>query len=127
MHSLGQKKEKNDMKKMLDFFKYFFCTSNRFVASTIILILIVWEIFSCGFVDFLSFAFEIFIAVIGAFILTVIDGIIYIILKSVWYADTEDEPFRIDDIFKKEFLIGMLFANICAILYLVYKGTIVWQ
>ena len=127
MHLLERKKVINNMKKILEFFKYFFCTENRFIASTIILILIGWGIFSCGFVDFLSFAFEIFIAVIGAFILTVIDGIIYIIGKSVWYADTDDEPFRIDDIFKEEFLMGMLFANICAILYLVYKGTIVWQ
>ena len=114
------------MKKILVFFKYFFCTSNRFIASTIILILIGWGIFSCGFVNFLSFAIEIFVALIGALLLTFIDTAIYVGWKFIWYKDTDNEPYTNNDIATKEFTLGMFFANTCAILYLVYKGTVVW-
>ena len=114
------------MKKILDFFKYFFCTSNRFVFSTIVLILIVLQIYSHGFANFLSFAFEIFIAFMGALILTVINAIVYIIWKFIWYKDTDNEPFEGDDIVDKSMMVGMLLANLCAFLYLLYKGTIFW-
>lgn len=115
------------MKKILDFFKYFFCTSNRFIVSIIVLILIGVKIFNGGFANLLSFVFEIFLALIGATFLTIINTAIYVGWKFIWYKDTDDEPFEGDDITNKDFLFGMYFANICAFLYLVYKGTITWQ
>ena len=115
------------MKKFLSLFKPFFCTSNRIIVSTIVLILVGIKIFNSGFANFLSFAFEIFVALIGALLLTFIDTAIYVGWKFIWYKDTDNEPYENDDIATKEFELGMFFANTCAILYLVYKGTVVWQ
>ena len=115
------------MKKILDFFKYFFCTSNRFIVSTIVLILIGIKIFSSGFAGFLSFAFEIIVAFVGAMILTVIEIIPYTILQVVWYQDTPKERTGNEEPFSTNFLWGLYFANLCALLYLFYKGTISWQ
>lgn len=114
------------MKKFLGFFKPLFCTSNRFIVSTIVLILIGAKIFNGGFANFLSFTIEIFVALIGATILTLINTAIYVAWKFIWYKDTDSEPFEGDDIANKDFVLGLYFANICAILYLVYKGTIFW-
>ena len=115
------------MKKFLDLFKPFFCTSNRFIVSIIILILIGLKIFNDGFSVFLSFAFEIFLALIGATLLTIIDLAIYLAWKLIWYKDTDNELYEGDDIVNNDFFMGLYFANICAFLYLIYKGSIFWR
>ena len=115
------------MKKFLSLFKPFFCTSNRIVVSTIVLILVGIKIFNSGFVNFLSFAIEILVALVGATLLTLVDTGIYVAWRFIWYKDTDEEPYPTDDILNNNFFLGIYFANICAFLYLVYKGTITWQ
>ena len=114
------------MKKFFGFFKPLFCTSNRIIVSTIVLILIGIKIFNDGFANFSSLVIEVLVALWGATLLTLIDTAIYVAWKFIWYKDTDSEPFEGDDIANKDFALGLYFANICAILYLVYKGTIFW-
>ena len=89
--------------------------------------LIIFETIKNGFSSSLSFVFEIFIALFAIAFMSIIEIMLYIICKYVWYQDTDDEPFSINDIVKKDIVIGIIFANICAILYLIYKGSIFWK
>ena len=115
------------MKNIKKFFSYFFQNEARFCTLLGFILLIIFEIIKNGFSSSLSFVFEIFIAFLAVAFMSTIEIILYIIWKYIWYQNTDDEPFLVEDIVKKDLVMGIIFANICAILYLIYKGSILWK
>lgn len=115
------------MKKTLNFFKYFFATSNRFIISTIILLIFAFEAFNNGLNTLLSNICNIFLVFVGALVISVIEFILYVVFYYLWYADTA-EIYKIDDAnFSENVIPTLYFANVCLFIYLYYKGSIAWK